>query len=273
MRRAAALLALLALAGCGGSSRHASPAPSATPPAKATAAPAGPAGPAARLEALHATLARAIDDWRAHGRPADDPAPAAVAGPAREQQALYRHLAAHPRQARAVVGRLRGPVAAEARDVLAAERALRVLNAPFRKAQRRVELGPPEPAGRLLGYYREAHARSGVAVPLLAAVNLVESAFGRLRNDSTAGAQGPMQFIRATWASYGNGGDVHDPHDAILGAGRFLHAAGAPGDERSALLRYNPSPLYVTAVSAYARLMRRDPRAYYALYAWPAPVP
>jgi membrane-bound lytic murein transglycosylase B len=270
MPRAAALLALLALAGCGGGGTRpdAPPAPKTTPSATAK-----PIGPAARLEALHAQLARAIDDWRAHGNPAREPAPAAVAGPAREQQALYRRLAAHPRQARAVRRRLHGDVAAEARDVLAAERALRVLNASFRKAQRRLTLGPPQPADRLLAYYREAHARSGVAVPLLAAVNLVESAFGRLRNDSPAGAQGPMQFIRATWATYGGGGDVHDPHDAILGAGRFLHAAGAPSDERAALLRYNPSPLYVTAVSAYARLMRRDPRAYYALYAWPAPVP
>ena len=58
-----------------------------------------------------------------------------------------------------------------------------------------------------------------------------------------------MEFIPATWASYGRGGDVHDPRDAILGAARFLAAGGAAPDPRQALYRYNPSPLYVTAVS------------------------
>ena len=59
---------------------------------------------------------------------------------------------------------------------------------------------------------------------MLAAVNLVESAFGRMRNNSTAGAQGPMQFIPSTWAAYGMGGDVRDPrqrgHDRLLDGNR-----------------------------------------------------
>jgi membrane-bound lytic murein transglycosylase B len=119
----------------------------------------------------------------------------------------------------------------------------------------------------LRGYYREARRRSGIGAMLLAAVNLVESDFGRVRNNSVAGAQGPMQFMPATWRTYGRGGDVHDPHDAILGAARFLAAAGAPREERAALYSYNPSPLYVTAGSRYARVMRRDPLAYYMFYA------
>ena len=36
-----------------------------------------------------------------------------------------------------------------------------------------------------------------------------------------------MQFMPATWKSYGRGGDIQDPRDAILAAGRFLAAAGA----------------------------------------------
>ena len=71
----------------------------------------------------------------------------------------------------------------------------------------------------------------------------------------------------ATWRSYGRGGDVHDPHDAILGAARFLAAAGAPRDERAALYRYNPSRLYVTAVTRFAHRMRSDPLAFYGFYA------
>jgi membrane-bound lytic murein transglycosylase B len=133
-----------------------------------------------------------------------------------------------------------------------------------------IRLGPAAPAGVLKRYYREAQRRSHVGWRLLAAVNLVESAFGRLRNDSVAGAQGPMQFMPATWRTYGRG-DVRDPHAAILAAGRFLHAAGAPRRERAALYRYNPSPLYVGAVERYAGRMRRDPLAFYAYYAWPPP--
>ena len=90
-----------------------------------------------------------------------------------------------------------------------------------------------------------------------------------MRNDSVAGAQGPMQFMPATWQAYGLRGDVHDPRDAILGAANYLHANGAPGDERGALFHYNPSSLYVEAVSRYANRMRKDPLAFYAFYAWP----
>jgi len=99
----------------------------------------------------------------------------------------------------------------------------------------------------------------------------VESSFGRLRNQSTAGARGPMQFIPATWRSYGLGGDVDDPRDAILGAANYLHANGAPAHIRRALFAYNRSLLYVDAVARFASRIRRDPRAYYAYYAWCPP--
>jgi len=116
-------------------------------------------------------------------------------------------------------------------------------------------------------HYRAAHRRFGVGVPLLAAVHFIESRFGRVRNNSVAGAQGPMQFMPATWAAYGLGGDVHDPRDAILGAANYLHANGAPRDNRRALLRYNPSALYVDAVISYAREIRNNRRAFYEYYA------
>jgi len=77
-----------------------------------------------------------------------------------------------------------------------------------------------------------------------------------------------MQFIPATWAAYGLGGDVGDPRDAILGAANYLHANGAPGDETRALHHYNPSTAYVRAISAYARRIRADWRRFYAYYAW-----
>jgi soluble lytic murein transglycosylase-like protein len=127
---------------------------------------------------------------------------------------------------------------------------------------------PPQPAGVLLGYYREAEDRFGVAWQVLAAVNYTESKFGRVVSASSAGAQGPMQFIPSTWAAYGLGGDVHDPHDAILGAANYLHASGAPGNYRIALYHYNPVPQYVDAVMRYARQMTRDARTFYAYYNW-----
>ncbi len=273
MSRLASTLVLVALAlpGC----EAASPSPVGQSP---TATPA-PADPARALPATAAALAadltatsRALRDgiavWRGDGDPAAGDAPAEVAALAARVERIHRALAPRRRLTARTLAHLRGRVRAEARDVIAARRALDVLNKP-RPGQRppKIRRGPPEPADVLRGHYREGRARSGVSATLLAAVNLIESDFGRVRNESVAGAQGPMQFMPATWRSYGRGGDVHDPRDAILAAARFLAAAGARHDEAGALYRYNPSSLYVTAVSRYARVMRRDPLAFYGLYA------
>jgi soluble lytic murein transglycosylase-like protein len=271
--RLATSLALVALTlpGCG--SEPPSPAaqsPTATPAPAADPARALPATPAALADDLIATsrsLRDGIVAWRRDGDPGSGDAPAEVAALAARVERIHRALAPRGRLAERTLRRLSGRMRAEALDVIAARRALDVLNRP-RPGRKPPEVrrGPPEPADELRGYYREARSRSGVSATLLAAVNLVESDFGRVRNDSVSGAQGPMQFMPATWRSYGRG-DVHDPHDAILGAARFLAAAGARHDEAGALHRYNPSSLYVTAVSRYARVMRRDPLAFYALYA------
>jgi membrane-bound lytic murein transglycosylase B len=128
--------------------------------------------------------------------------------------------------------------------------------------------GPAAAASKLRAWYAEGQQRSGVSWQVLAAVNFVESDFGRMRQTSVAGAQGPMQFMPSTWAAYGRG-DVHDPQAAILGAARFLRAAGAPADERAALYRYNPSSAYVDAVERYAGRIRRSARAFAQYYARP----
>jgi hypothetical protein len=126
----------------------------------------------------------------------------------------------------------------------------------------------PLRAQKLMRIYRSAQRHTGVPWTYLAAVNFVETKFGRIIGPSTAGAQGPMQFMPSTWASYGRGGDVHDPRDAIPAAARYLRDNGAPHDLRAALYAYNHSTSYVNAVTAYATVMKRWPRAFLGYRSW-----
>jgi hypothetical protein len=126
----------------------------------------------------------------------------------------------------------------------------------------------PAPAPQLLADYHAAAAATGVPWEYLAAINLIETNMGRIRGTSTAGAQGPMQFLPSSWSSYGQGGDINSDHDAIMAAARLLRAGGAPARMPAALLRYNPSSHYVAAVSDYARVMQADPRSYLGFYGW-----
>ena len=76
-----------------------------------------------------------------------------------------------------------------------------------------------------------------------------------------------MQFMPATWDAYGEG-DIDDPRDAILAAGRYLSASGAPRDMRRALFAYNRSDAYVRAVTAHAEQMRATPALYRGYWHW-----
>ena len=262
----AVLACAVTLAGCGSGGEPARPAAVAspgTPPAADAPLPHGATALAARLQSSTDGLGSAIGAWsdRGSGEPPPD-----VTLWALDQQRAFRLLSSRPSLAASVLPKLRPPTRRFARSVLAAMRDLRRLAPPPRR--RTFRAGPPEPADALLGYYREGQRRFRVGWHVLAAVNFVESAFGKLRNDSVAGAQGPMQFLPATWRAYGLGGDIHDPHDAVLGAANYLRANGAPRSYSRALYRYNPSPLYVDAVRRYARLMAASPRAFYGFYAW-----
>jgi membrane-bound lytic murein transglycosylase B len=232
-------------------------------PGPRAAIPREPTVLARTLAQTKTDLARAIDGWRAGGgsRVPDD-----VTLNALYEQRIELLLAARPRLATATLARLPDGIAGQVRTNLAAKRELWRLTPVSRR--RHFRTGPALPPQTLLRYYRVAEARFGVAWNVLAAVNFVESAFNKLRNESATGAQGPMQFMPATWRAYGLGGDVHEPHDAILGAANYLHANGAPGNNRRALFRYNPSLLYVDAVLRYARRIRTDRRAFYEYYAW-----
>ncbi len=126
----------------------------------------------------------------------------------------------------------------------------------------------PAPADALLGYYHEAEAATGVGWNYLAAINLVETGFGRIVGVSTAGAEGPMQFLPSTFATYGDGGDVHSLHDSIMAAGRFLAANGFANDHDHAIFGYNHSSHYVGAVDDYAAVIASDPAAFAGYYRW-----
>lgn len=126
----------------------------------------------------------------------------------------------------------------------------------------------PPPPRQLIGHYKRAGRATGVPWGYLAAIHLVETRMGRIRGTSTAGAQGPMQFMPATWEAYGAGGDINDPGDAIMAAARLLRANGAPRRMDAALWNYNHSDAYVQAVTAYAEVMRRSPAAFHGYWHW-----
>jgi membrane-bound lytic murein transglycosylase B len=231
-------------------------------PGPRAAIPREPAALARTLVVTKTDLARAIDAWRAGGQ---SQTPNDVTLDALYDQRIEFLLAARPQLELATLRRVPAAIARGVRTNLAAKRELWRLTPVTRR--RRFRTGPALPPATLLRYYREGERRFGVRWNVLAAVNLVESAFNKLRNNSAAGAQGPMQFIPATWRAYGLGGDVHDPHDSILGAANYLRANGAPRDNRRALFHYNPSRMYVDAVLRYARRIRSDRRAFYEYYA------
>jgi membrane-bound lytic murein transglycosylase B len=224
--------------------------------------PREPAALARTLVETKTELGRAVDAWVAAG---DSRPPSEVTLDALYDQRIELLLAGRPGLASATLRLVPAAIAPQVQTNLTAKRNLWRLTPSTHR--RRFRTGPALPPATLLRYYREAEHRFGVRWSVLAAANFVESAFNKLRNNSATGAQGPMQFMPATWRAYGLGGNVHDPHDAVLGAANYLHANGAPRDNRRALLRYNPSALYVDAVIRYAREIRNNRRAFYEYYA------
>ena len=195
--------------------------------------------------------------------------PHAVEAAARRQQAAYRAIGRHPEWD--VLTRPRVPPALlKIYDLnLDARRHLdAVLIGDAKDTLPAWRVEAPRPAGELLGYYREAEAASGVGWNYLAAVNLIETRLGSIAGTSTAGAQGPMQFLPSTFAAYGDGGDIHAPRDSILAAGRYLAANGFGTDPDHALFRYNNSDHYVQAVKNYAAILAAEPGAFGGFYEW-----
>ena len=119
-----------------------------------------------------------------------------------------------------------------------------------------------------LQLFRESAARycPGMSWTVLAAIGQIESGDGANVGPSTAGAEGPMQFLPSTWqewgiTAFGEPGppNVMDPYDAVPSAARLLCAAGAgtvaglPG----AIFAYNHASWYVAEVLALAQQYAR----------------
>src|SRR5215831_6479346 len=212
----------------------------------------GPARLAAQLSAAESVLAE------------DDHPPAALARQALIVQLACLRVAAHPGWARVVTTRVAPARRAAAAADIAATADLVALTQPRPRLPPWRIVAAENPA-KLLAYYRAAQAATGVGWSYLAAINFVETDFGRVAGPSSAGAQGPMQFMPATWAVYGHG-DIHRSRDAILAAARLLADRGAPRNIGSALYAYNPSWRYVDAVLRYARRLRAVPHALMSYY-------
>jgi membrane-bound lytic murein transglycosylase B len=221
-------------------------------PAPDVALPSDADALATTLTGTTRRLRKAVERWD----PAS-PVPEDVTLLALHHQRMLRLMSARRALGDAVLKRLPRDVLGEARDTVTARRHI---DAIPRGRPPKVRVAGAAPAATLRAAYDEAQRRFGVPWTVLAAVNFVESAFGRVRSASEAGARGPMQFLPATWRRYGMGGDIDDPHDAILGAANLLHHAGAPGDADAALYGYNHSTDYVRAVRRFAARRRADVR-------------
>jgi murein DD-endopeptidase MepM/ murein hydrolase activator NlpD len=115
------------------------------------------------------------------------------------------------------------------------------------------------PFANLNVLWRQAGSAYGIPWQVLAAINKIESNFGRNMGPSSAGAVGWMQFMPSTWERWGTDADgdgVADPwnpRDAIFSASRYLAAAGGRTDLYRGVFAYNHAHWYVNDVLELAR--------------------
>jgi hypothetical protein len=113
----------------------------------------------------------------------------------------------------------------------------------------------------LLAIYQAAGIQYGVRWEILAAINEIETDYGRNLRTSPAGAVGWMQFLPSSWRRWGvdanNDGrkDPYNPVDAIFSAARYLRAADAEHHLRQAIFAYNHAGWYVDSVLLRARML------------------
>ena len=257
----------IALTGCAQQAPETSSAPAAATVTKmdTTAAPA-PAGAQPKLASDPAQIGADLVADEATLR--DPAAPeAALVSAARRQQAAYRAIGRHPEWDSVIRPLIPDSLSLVYERNISARRQLTALS-PVRDTLPAWRIIPSAPAGDLLRYYREAEAATGVGWNYLAAINLIETKFGSIAGLSSAGAQGPMQFMPETWAAYGNGTDVNSPRDSIMAAGRYLADSGFASNPGRAIFAYNHANEYVNAVTDYATIMAADPAAFGGYHRW-----
>lgn len=243
----------------------------AQPTSSLTAAPSPVATTMPAQPALAADPALMAADLVADEQTLRDPSAsgAALDSAAHRQQAAYRAIGRHPEWDSIVRSKIPPQLVGTYDLNIDARHHLTALNrGEVKDTLPAWRIEPPAPADVLMGFYHEAEAASGVGWNYLAAINMVETGFGRIAGLSTAGAQGPMQFLPSTFANYGNGGDVASPHDSIMAAGRMLAANGFASDRDRAIFAYNHSGEYVAAVSDYAAAMAGDAAVFPGYHRW-----
>jgi membrane-bound lytic murein transglycosylase B len=285
-RIAALVLAAVVATACSAGQTAADTSARPTPTIHYTPEPTATPSPVAAISAAPSPTATAAPDYNALPVAASDPAALAAQIKSVEdalrdpkvqgaqlaymghlQQLAYSRLADYPEWQPAVLAALPQKYAHAVSDALDAGKNLRSMNGAVPTRLPDWKIVAPKPIDDLMAFYKEAEATYGIEWQYLAAINLVETRMGRIRGLSEAGAQGPMQFMPATWGQYGRG-DVNDDHDAILGAARYLKAAGAPANMAKALFAYNHAQAYVNALIDYADAMKSDPSEFRGYWGW-----
>ncbi len=275
LRTIAVLGALAFVVAC---SHDAAPAPPAPPTAAPTSAAPPPAPTVTLLEEaipsgaqprLASDPAQLADDLVADEQALRNPATpeAALREAARRQQAAYRAIGYHPEWDSVTRPRIPAELVGVYDLNVDARRQLTAM-AEVRDTVPAWRIVAPAPADELMAHYREAEAASGVGWNYLAAINLIETRLGSVVGPSSAGAQGPMQFLPSTFAAYGEGSDIYSPRDSIMAAGRYLAANNFASNRDGAIYRYNHSSQYVRAVNDYAAVLAADPAAFTGYYRW-----
>jgi murein DD-endopeptidase MepM/ murein hydrolase activator NlpD len=135
-----------------------------------------------------------------------------------------------------------------------------------------------QPPRFLVAIYKAAAKRYHIPWQVLAAINSIETDYGRDLSTSPVGAVGWMQFMPGTWMEYGVAADgshrrpnPYDPRDAIFSAARYLAASGGSRDIRKAIFAYNHAHWYVDVVLWRAHMItdlglgKGAPKSGYAL--------
>jgi Transglycosylase SLT domain len=142
----------------------------------------------------------------------------------------------------------------------------------FTEGQQPVEVNTPTPTGvpaNWIQLFQESAAKFCPGLPwtVLAAIAQIESGDGANDGPSSAGAEGPMQFLPSTWAIWGTDGfgpsgapDIMNPLDAVPSAASLLCASGGGNSATlaGAIFAYNHATWYVDEVLALASEYRNN---------------